>query len=45
MIFAHVTSGLDVVDALANVPTTMGGDGAKSKPVAPPVIKKITIKP
>jgi cyclophilin family peptidyl-prolyl cis-trans isomerase len=45
VIFAHVTAGLDVVDALANVPTTMGEDGAKSKPTAPPVIKKITIKP
>jgi cyclophilin family peptidyl-prolyl cis-trans isomerase len=45
VIFARVTSGLDVVDALANTPTTMGGDGEMSKPVTPPVIKKITVRP
>jgi hypothetical protein len=33
------------VDALANTPTTMGGDGEMSKPVTPPVIKKITVRP
>jgi cyclophilin family peptidyl-prolyl cis-trans isomerase len=45
VILAKVTSGLDVVDALANTPTTMGGDGEMSKPVTPPVIKKITVRP
>jgi cyclophilin family peptidyl-prolyl cis-trans isomerase len=39
-IFARVTSGMHVVDALANVPT-MGGE----TPVTPPVIKKVTIRP
>jgi len=45
VIFARVTSGMDVVDSLANTPTTMGSDGAMSRPVAPPVIKKVTIRP
>ena len=45
VIFARVTSGMDVVDALANTPTTMGSDGALSRPVTPPVIKKVTIRP
>ena len=45
VIFARVTSGIDVVDALANVPTTMGGDGAMSRPVTPLKITKVTIRP
>jgi cyclophilin family peptidyl-prolyl cis-trans isomerase len=45
VIFAKVTNGLDVVDALANTPTTMGADGALSRPVTPPVIKKVTVRP
>ncbi len=45
VIFARVTSGIDVVDALANVPTTMGGDGALSRPVTPLKITKVTIRP
>jgi cyclophilin family peptidyl-prolyl cis-trans isomerase len=45
VIFAHVTSGMDVVDALANTPTTMGGDGGMSRPLTPPVINKVTIRP
>ena len=45
VIFARVVSGLDVVDALANTPTTAGSDGAQSKPLTPPVIKKVTIRP
>jgi hypothetical protein len=36
---------MDVVDALADTPTTMGSDGAMSRPVTPPVIKKVTIRP
>ena len=32
VIFARVTTGMDVVDALANTPTTMGGDGGMSQP-------------
>jgi cyclophilin family peptidyl-prolyl cis-trans isomerase len=45
VIFAHVTSGMDVVDALAATPVTMGGDGGMSQPLKPPVINKVTIKP
>ena len=45
VIFARVTSGMDVVDALANTPTTMGADGGMSRPLTPPVIKKVTIRP
>ena len=45
VIFARVTAGLDVVDAIANTPTTLGADGAASRPVSPPVIRKVTIRP
>jgi cyclophilin family peptidyl-prolyl cis-trans isomerase len=45
VIFARVTSGMDVVDALANTPTRMGGDGGMSQPLTPPVIRKVTIRP
>jgi cyclophilin family peptidyl-prolyl cis-trans isomerase len=45
VIFGKVTKGMDVVDALAAVPTTMGMDGSPSKPVAPVVMKKVTIRP
>jgi cyclophilin family peptidyl-prolyl cis-trans isomerase len=45
VIFARVTGGMDVVDALAATPTTRGPDGEPSHPVTPPVIKKVTIRP
>jgi len=45
VIFARVTRGMDVVDALANTPTSMGGDGNMSKPTTPAMIKKVTIRP
>ncbi len=46
VVFAMVTSGIEVVDALANTPTTTDpGSGEPSLPVTPPVIRKITIKP
>jgi cyclophilin family peptidyl-prolyl cis-trans isomerase len=45
VILAKVTSGLDVVDALASTPTTMGPDGGMSRPLTPPTIKKVTIRP
>ena len=45
VIFAKVTSGLSVVDALAETETTMGPDGGRSRPLTPPTIKKITIHP
>jgi len=44
VIFAKVTGGMDVVDALANVPTTMGM-GEMSQPATPVRIKKVTIRP
>ena len=45
VIFAKVTAGFDVIDALADTPTTMGQDGGMSQPLTPPVIKKVTIRP
>jgi cyclophilin family peptidyl-prolyl cis-trans isomerase len=44
VIFARVTRGMDVVDDLASTPMTMGADGASSRPLAPPIIKKVTIR-
>jgi cyclophilin family peptidyl-prolyl cis-trans isomerase len=45
VIFARVIKGMDVVDAIAETPTTLGADGGMSKPVTPPVIKKVTVRP
>ncbi len=45
VIFARVTTGMDVVDALADTPTTMGADGGMSQPTTPPVMKKVTVRP
>ena len=45
VIFARVTNGMDVVDAIANTPTTLGGDGEMSSPTTPQVIRKVTIRP
>ena len=45
VIFGTVTKGLEVVDALAATPTTMGMDGGMSQPVAPVVMKKVTVRP
>jgi len=45
VIFGQVIKGLEVVDAIADTPTTRGRDGAMSKPVTPVVIKAITIHP
>lgn len=45
VIFARVTSGMDVVDTIANTQTTFGADGGMSRPVTPPVMKKVTIRP
>jgi cyclophilin family peptidyl-prolyl cis-trans isomerase len=45
VIFARVTSGLDVLDALADTPVTSGPGGEPSQPLTPPVIKKVTIRP
>jgi cyclophilin family peptidyl-prolyl cis-trans isomerase len=45
VIFGKVVRGLEVVDALAEVPTTVGSDRGMSKPVTPLLIKKVTIRP
>jgi cyclophilin family peptidyl-prolyl cis-trans isomerase len=45
VIFARVTGGIEVVDALADTPTTRGPDGGMSQPLTPPRIKKVTIRP
>ena len=45
VIFARVTKGIEVVDALAETPTTRGGDGAMSQPLTPLRMKKVTIRP
>ena len=45
VIFARVTKGMEVVDALADAPTRLGADGGMSQPLTPPSIKKVTIKP
>ena len=45
VIFARVIKGMEVVDAIANTQTTMGGDGAMSRPVSPQVMRKVTIRP
>jgi peptidylprolyl isomerase len=42
-IVGRVTKGLEVVDALGEVPTRRGGDGQMSVPLTPPVIRKVTI--
>ena len=45
VIFARVTQGLDVVDAIAKTPTQLGADGGMSRPLQPIVIKKISVRP
>jgi cyclophilin family peptidyl-prolyl cis-trans isomerase len=44
VIFGNVVRGLEVVDALATAETTMGGDGALSKPLSPLRMRKVTIR-
>ena len=36
---------VETVDAIAQLPTTPGGGGEMSKPVTPPVIRKVTVRP
>ena len=45
VLFARVTSGMEVVDAIAATPTTLGPSGEMSKPEMPQVIKKVTVQP
>lgn len=42
-IFGRVTEGLDVVDAIANTPTSVGRSGEKSTPDEPIVLEKVTV--
>ncbi len=42
-LFGKVSAGQDVVTRIANVPKTIGGDGAQSKPTTPVVIATIEI--
>lgn len=44
VIFGHVTKGMEVVDALAEMPTQRGRDGQMSQPLTPPVMRKVTIR-
>lgn len=45
VIFASVTDGMEVVDALAAVPTTRGPDGENTWPIELLVIKTIVVRP
>ena len=45
VIFGRVTKGMEVVDAIASTPTTLGADGGQSQPITPPVIKTIRVRP
>jgi cyclophilin family peptidyl-prolyl cis-trans isomerase len=45
VIFARVTSGIETVDALAELPVTTGPSGEPSQPTTAPVMKKVTIRP
>ena len=45
VIFARVTSGQSVVDAIAETPTAPGPGGESSRPTTLPIIKKVTIRP
>jgi cyclophilin family peptidyl-prolyl cis-trans isomerase len=42
-VFGKVSTGQNIVTAIANVPRTIGSDGAQSKPATPVVISTITI--
>jgi cyclophilin family peptidyl-prolyl cis-trans isomerase len=45
VIFARVVKGFEAVDAIANLPMTIGRDGNMSSPVTPVVMTKVTVKP
>jgi cyclophilin family peptidyl-prolyl cis-trans isomerase len=45
VIFGRVTKGIEVVDAIADLPTKQGSDGGMSAPLTPPVMKKVTVRP
>lgn len=43
VIFGRVASGMEVVDAIATAPVTMGSSGERSKPVNPIVVQDVEI--
>jgi cyclophilin family peptidyl-prolyl cis-trans isomerase len=43
-IFGRVTKGIEVIDAMAETPCEKGPDGRMTKPIKPPVMKKVTIR-
>jgi cyclophilin family peptidyl-prolyl cis-trans isomerase len=45
VIFARVIKGMEVVDLIADSETTLGADGAMSRPVTPQVIKTVSVRP
>lgn len=42
-IFGQVTEGMDVVDAIANTPTSVGRTGEKSTPDEPIILQNVTV--
>ena len=45
VIFARMTKGIEIVDALAETPTTRGPDGGMSQPLTPLRMTTVTIRP
>ena len=45
VIFGRVTKGIEVVDAVVDVPKAMGSDRDRSRPVTPVLMRKVTIRP
>ncbi len=45
VIFAKVVRGFEVLDAIAELPTTRGPDGGMSQPIKPVLIRKVTVRP
>ena len=43
-IFGRVVKGIEVVDTLAETPTQRGGDGGMSRPVTPPIMRKVRVR-
>jgi len=43
-VFGRVTKGIEVVDALAATPVGPGPGGEPSRPLTPPVIRKVTVQ-
>src|SRR5262245_17437571 len=43
VIIGQVVRGIEVVDDVAGVPTVAGGDGNRSKPVSPVIMRRVSI--